>query len=136
MTSITLSQAQALLSRGIQHIRDRHAKDICLSVCDAQGFLICFARMDAAPLRSIEIAQRKAYTSVRVGLTTTAFHAKLKQADLQIGYYGDTHLTAMAGGAVITDAQGATLGGVGVSGLLPHEDQAIADELAQLAGTL
>lgn len=134
MTSITSRQGQEILAQGIQLIQTHHHADVCLSVCDAQGFLVCFLRMDGAPLRSIEIAQRKAYTSVRVGLGTDAFRAKLKQADIEIGYYGDPRLTAMAGGAVIRGAQGEVAGGVGVSGLTPAEDQQVADALARTAG--
>jgi len=136
MTSMTLSTGQEILSQGIQYIKAEQHKDVCISLCDAQGFLICFIRMDHAPLRSIEIAQRKAYTSVRLGLSTEAFHIKLKQADLQINYYGDPLLTAMAGGALIAGSTGDIMGGVGVSGLTPQEDQMIADRLAHFAAGL
>ena len=133
MTSLTSSKAQETLAHGIQFIQAQNYKDVCLSICDAQGFLIAFVRMERAPLRSIEIAQNKAYTSVRLGSTTEVFHQKLQQAGFEISYYGDARLTGMAGGACITGPQGETLGGVGVSGLLPQEDQVVANELARFA---
>lgn len=77
-----------------------------------------------------EIAQRKAYSSVRLGLTTAAFDARLKREDIPISYFGDTLLTALPGGSVVLNASGGIIGGVGVSGLTPQEDQGLADELA------
>jgi uncharacterized protein GlcG (DUF336 family) len=42
-------------------------------------------------------------------------------------------LTALPGGAVLSDAQSSVIGAIGVSGLTPAEDQAVADELARFA---
>src|SRR5690606_12242294 len=99
------------------------------SVCDQHGFLISFWRMDGAPVRSIQIAQQKAYTCARIGTGTDAFLARLRREDIPITYFCDALLTALPGGAVLLE-QGRVLGGVGVSGLAPSEDQAIADQLA------
>ncbi|MFT0548439.1 GlcG/HbpS family heme-binding protein [Allopusillimonas ginsengisoli] len=130
MLSITLAQAQYILEQGIEKIKHMPGKAVCISICDAQGFLVSFVRMDEATLRSIEIAQRKAYSSVRLGLTTAAFDARLKREDIPISYFGDTLLTALPGGSVVLNASGGIIGGVGVSGLTPQEDQGLADELA------
>ena len=86
MLSVTLSQARRLVEHGVQLVHDRQIKPVCLSICDASGFLLCFIRMDDAPLRSIEIAQRKAYTAARMGMTTEAFHQRLVQGNTPIGY--------------------------------------------------
>lgn len=135
MVSITLAQAQQVLEKGIEKINHISGKAICISVCDAQGFLVSFARMDGATLRSIEIAQRKAYSSVRLGLTTAAFDARLKREDIPIGYFCDALLTALPGGSVILNASGDVIGGVGVSGLAPQEDQSLANELVDFVAT-
>ncbi|TEA77421.1 GlcG/HbpS family heme-binding protein [Allopusillimonas ginsengisoli] len=129
MVGLSLSQAQALLALGIDKVREYPGKSACISVCDPHGFLVSFVRMDGAPVRSIQLAQQKAYTSVRLGTSTEAFLARLRREDIPIGYFCDALLTALPGGAVLLDAQGAMLGGIGVSGLTPAEDQAIADAL-------
>lgn len=130
MACVTLSQGRQILQHGLQRVHDRQTRPVCLSICDAYGFLVCFVRMDDAPLRSIEIAQRKAYTSARMGMTTTAFHTRLEQSHSPIGYYGDALFTALAGGAAMLGQNGEVVGGVGVSGLAPEDDQVLADELA------
>ena len=130
MKNLTLSQAQELLAHGVGLMRDYPGKTACFSVCDQHGFLVGFSRMDGAPVRSIQIAQQKAYTCARIGTGTDAFLARLRREDVPITYFCDVLLTALPGGAVLLDEQGNVVGGVGVSGLAPAEDQAIADKLA------
>ena len=80
--------------------------------------------MDDAPVRSIQLAHQKAYTSTRMGVTTEEFLARLRREEIPM-------LTALPGGAVLSDTQGDVIGAIGVSGLTPAEDQAVADELAR-----
>lgn len=136
MASITLSQARQILQHGLQLVHDQQTRPVCLSICDAHGFLLGFIRMDDAPLRSIEIAQRKAYTAVRVGMTTAAFHERLTQGNTPIGYYEDERFTALQGGAAIFGLNGEVAGAVGISGLAPQDDQRLADELAAHASSI
>lgn len=131
-TRLDLRSAHFLVERGIARVREMNARDVCFSLCDAQGFLISFARMDRAPIRSIAIAQRKAYTSVRVEMGTQAFRDRLAREDLSLSDFCDPELTALPGGAVIRNAQGAPIGGIGVSGLAPAEDQQLADGIAAM----
>lgn len=133
MAGMNLSTAQKIIDQGVSQAQDRAVRPICIAVCDAQGFLVSFARMDQAPVRSIWIARSKAYTSVRLGVTTAAFRARLKREESTVGDYGDDMLTSLPGGAVILLPDGDMSGGVGVSGLSPAEDQAWADELAAFA---
>jgi uncharacterized protein GlcG (DUF336 family) len=128
--NLNLQLAQALLARAVDRVPQEFGKPVCISVCDSHGFLVGFFRMDDAPLRSIQLAHQKAYTSTRMGVTTEAFLARLRRDDIPIGYFCDPLLTALPGGAVLSDAQGSLIGAVGISGLTPAEDQAVADELA------
>jgi glc operon protein GlcG len=130
--NLNLELAQVLLTRAVDSVRQAFDKPVCVSVCDSQGFLVAFFRMDDAPLRSIQIAHQKAYTATRMGVTTEAFLARLRREDIPIGYFCDPLLTALPGGAVLSDAQGRVIGAVGISGLAPADDQAVADELARL----
>ena len=131
MGNLNLQLAQILLARAVDRVRQEFDKPVCISVCDSHGFLVGFFRMDDAPVRSIQLAHQKAYTSTRMGLTTEAFLARLRREEIPIGYFCDPLLTALPGGAVLGDAQGRMIGAVGVSGLTPAEDQAVADELAR-----
>jgi glc operon protein GlcG len=138
MQSFSLELAEELLCVARTMARDVYGKPVCVSVCDAYGFLVAFSRTDGAPLRSIQIAQQKAYTSSRMGVSTTAFLARLRAEDVPIDFFCDPLLTALPGGALLADGHGHAIGAVGVSGLAPADDQAVADgvaaELLRIAG--
>ncbi len=123
-----LDEAERLTRRAVAEAAG-YGRPICVSVCDAQGFLVAFARMAGAPVRSIALSQVKAYTAARIGVTTVAFHERLQGQGYPASYFCDPGLTGLPGGAVLRDA-GGIAGGVGISGLLPAEDQVIADLLA------
>ena len=131
---LNLELVQPVLAYCIDQASKRYDKPVCVAVCDAYGFLLAFARADGAPVRSIALSQRKAYTAVRMGGTTTAFLDRLRREDIAIGYFCDSLLTALPGGALIKDGA-RVLGGVGISGLTPSEDQALADDGAGLSAS-
>jgi glc operon protein GlcG len=130
MVCMTAQLARQLMDAGMEKAAKDFGRPICISVCDQNGNLVAFCRMDAAPLRSIAIAQQKAYTAVRMGVSTEAFLARLRSDNIDIGYFCDPQFTAMPGGSPITDGQGRIIGAVGVSGLLASEDQMITTFLA------
>ena len=124
---LNLERVQPVLAYCTEEASKRYDKAVCVAVCDAYGFLLAFARADGAPVRSIALSQQKAYTAVRMGGTTTAFLERLRREDIAIGYFCDSLLTALPGGALIKDGA-RVIGGVGISGLTPSEDQALADD--------
>ncbi|SAL72952.1 hypothetical protein AWB69_08894 [Caballeronia udeis] len=131
MSTLNLQLTHALLARAVDKVHQQFGKPVCISVCDRHGFLVGFFRMDDAPVRSIQLAHQKAYTSTRMGVTTEEFLARLRREEIPISYFCDPSLTALPGGAVLSDTQGDVIGAIGVSGLTPAEDQAVADELAR-----
>ena len=130
MQSLSLKLADKLLAAASALARDVYGKPVCVSVCDAFGFLIAFSRMDGAPVRSIQIAQQKAYTCTRMGVSTIAFLERLRADNVPIGFFCDPLLTALPGGVLLADVQGRPLGAIGVSGLAPADDQALAEQVA------
>lgn len=132
MDMVNLESAQKILAQATQKAAKDFGRPICVSVVDKYGFLVAFARMDGAPIRSIEISRRKAYTAVRMGVSTDAFLARLHKEQVEASYFGDDTLTALPGGNPLKDAAGNVLGAVGVSGLAAHEDQSITEAMAEL----
>lgn len=130
MMSIEL--AQTLVSKALEKAIGEFKRPICVSVCDKYGFLLAFARMDGAPVRSIEISQGKAYTAARMGVNTDAFLERLHRDNVPASYFCDARLTGMPGGSILKDAAGNLVGAAGTSGLAPHEDQAIANMMAEM----
>ena len=86
--------------------------------------------MDGAPLRTISIAQQKAYTAVRMGSSTEAFLERLRRSRWRWPISATPGSRPCPAGARSGTPQGLILGAVGVSGLKPSEDQALADQLA------
>lgn len=130
MQDLTLDRAQALARDAIDRAVAEHGRPICVAVCDERGLLLAFARMDGAPARSVRIAQGKAYSAARMGVTTAALLARLHREQIEVGYFCDPELTALPGGSPLKDAGGRLLGAIGVSGLSSAEDQAITDAVA------
>jgi len=134
MQDLTLEHAQTLAQNAMAKVTQDYGRPICVAVCDDKGFLLAFARMAGAPVRSIRISQGKAYTSARLGVTTEALLARIHREQIEVSYFCDPDLTAMPGGSPIKDASGKLLGAIGVSGLTSAEDQTITDAMA--AGVL
>lgn len=131
---MTLSAARNLVTKAIEKATADFKRPICVALCDPYGFLTAFARMDGAPIRSIQISQRKAFTAVRMGISTDAFLARIQKDNIQASYFGDDMLP-LPGGNVLKDAAGTIIGGIGISGLAASEDQVIADAMATLIAT-
>ena len=77
MTTLTLGHALRAVASALDLAETCYAKrPLSVAVCDANGELLSFARMDNAKLLTIELTQRKARTSSRLGCTTQAFCRK------------------------------------------------------------
>jgi glc operon protein GlcG len=135
MPGLTLDIAGQCLDRAMARAKQEFNRPICVAVCDLQGFLLAFARMEGAPVRSIQISQGKAYTAARMGVSTEAVLARLKKEGIEIGYFCDPLLTALPGGSVLKDESGKAVGAIGVSGLTSAEDQLITDGVAELVSS-
>jgi glc operon protein GlcG len=105
---------------------------IAVAVVDDHGKLICFARMDHCPPVVVELALMKAYTAAVALLDTVAFAARDKEWGRDLATYGDDRFTYLQGGLVIWSRPGTgaadrvLLGGIGVSGRMPEEDERLA----------
>jgi uncharacterized protein GlcG (DUF336 family) len=111
------------LARLIEERADTMEVPITLSIVDVHGNIVLKERMPGAPLISVEMSERKAYTSAAFGAAT-----KDMTADAQPGgpLFG---ITAFAGGRFVAFGGGAPLlsggvrvGGVGVSGGTTEQD--------------
>ena len=130
MPVLTLDHARQLLDQAMARATQEFKRPICVSVCDHTGLLVAFVRMEGSPVRSVAIAQGKAYSAARMGITTEAVLARLHKEGIQIGYFCDPQLTALPGGSPLKDKDGTLRGAIGVSGLTSAEDQQVTDYVA------
>lgn len=130
-----LEYAKILIGLAGEKAQTEYGRPISIAICDANGFLTAFARMEGAPIRTIQIALGKAYTASRMESSTDSFLARLRAENLEISHFCDPLLTALPGGALLKDANAKVLAAIGISGLAPKEDQCIADYVADICRT-
>ena len=107
------------------------AKDIgvpmAIAVCDADGNLKAFSRMDGAALLAIKVAQQKAWTSISFGQPTHGMWEFIKNdPPLLAGLPHQTDMIVFGGGYPI-NIDGQLVGGIGVSGGHYSQDQVCAE---------
>lgn len=130
MSVLTLDHARQLIDQAMARATQEFKRPICVSVCDHTGLLVAFVRMEGSPVRSVAIAQGKAYSAARMGITTQAVLERMHREGIQIGYFCDPQLTALPGGSPLKDKDGTLRGAIGVSGLTSAEDQQVTDFVA------
>jgi len=108
-------------------------KAVVVAVVDSHGELICFARMDGAPVASIPIAMNKGWTAARARKPTQEIGEKVRHPEKghDIAYYGDPKFVGWGGGIPVWK-DGEVVGAVGVSGLSSIEDADLARAGAEL----
>jgi uncharacterized protein GlcG (DUF336 family) len=104
----------------------KHAIPVAVTVIDTHGNVVLTHRMTGAPAFSLELSERKAYTSALVGISTADLVPLVQPgADLYplLAVSGGRY-SAMGGGVPLT-SEGQVIAGVGVSGGTAEQDIAI-----------
>lgn len=127
---MSLEKVQNLICQAVECANSEFKRPICVAVCDSHGVLLAFMRMPGATLRSVPIAQRKAYTAAYMVMDTVDFAERLKRENVPASFFCDEQLTGLPGGVVLKDSAGVVVGAAGVSGLTPPEDQSIASMIS------
>ena len=101
---------------------------VAVCIIDVHGNLVLQHRMNGAPAFSLEISDRKAYTSALVGMRTADLLALVQpgQALYALTTVGGGRFCPMGGGVPLTD-DGKVFAGVGVSGGTAEQDTAIVE---------
>ena len=101
---------------------------VAVCVIDIHGNVVLKHRMSGAPAFSIELSERKAYTSALVRMRTADLLPLVQpgQALFPLMGVSEGRYCAMGGGAPLT-SEGEVVAGVGVSGGTVEQDVAILD---------
>jgi len=109
---------------------------LSIAVVDYGGFIVLIERMDGARPMTADIALAKAYSSA-VMQRPTEMLENWRDSDpvffTQVGRMGHRPIVATKGGVTIK-RDGAILGGLGLSGGSPEEDQQICVDVLEAAG--
>src|SRR3954451_15660125 len=112
----------------VETVSLKHHVPVAVTVIDVHGNVVLTHRMTGAPAFSLELAERKAYTSALVGVRTADLVPLVQPgADLYplLAVAGGRY-SAMGGGVPLT-SDGQVIAGVGVSGGTTEQDIAIVE---------
>jgi len=127
MTKDLLTIAKGIADRAeAESIKDN--VPVAVTVIDTHGNVVLTHRMTGAPAFSLELAERKAYTSALVGMRTADLVPLVQPgAELYplLAVSGGRY-SAMGGGVPLTN-EGEVIAGVGVSGGTTEQDIAIVE---------
>jgi uncharacterized protein GlcG (DUF336 family) len=123
---LSLKDAQAIVELARAHA-EKIGVPMNIAVVDGGGHLLAFARMDKAILGSIDIALRKARTSVLFNNPSEALWEYCRPGGpAPATEHTNGGLIPYAGGLPIGAADGTLIGAVGVSGGMPVQDGEVA----------
>lgn len=122
--SITLELAEAMLDQAEAKAKELGVA-VNMAITDEAGQLKAFRRMDQAPLLSIGIAQRKAYTAAAFRMPTGNWFDLIKDNPRLLHGIPHTPDLIIFGGGFPIELEGEIIGAIGVSGGTEDEDEEI-----------
>ena len=123
-----LLKAKALAER-VEAEATKAKVPVAVCVIDVHGNLVLQHRMNGAPVFSLEISERKAYTSAAVGIRTADLLALVQpgQALYALPTVAGGRFCPMGGGVPLLDDDARVFAGIGVSGGTAEQDVAIVE---------
>jgi uncharacterized protein GlcG (DUF336 family) len=133
--TLPFSEARALADAARTRVLEL-GKVMSIAVVDYGGFIVLIERMDGARPMTADIALSKAY-SAAVMQRPTEMLENWRNADpvffTQVGRMGHRPIVATKGGYTLK-RDGEILGGIGISGGSPDEDQQVCVDILKAAG--
>lgn len=127
MSSIGLEAARRIIAAA-EKKAEEIGQPMNVAVVDDGGNLVAFERMENAWLGSIDISQKKAWTSRAFDITTKDLGANSQSGDQFFGIHAsnDGKVMIFAGGIPLKSG-GNVVGAIGVSGGSGEQDHAVAE---------
>jgi len=129
MPGLTLAEARRMLDAGLAEA-DAIGQPMNVAILDAGGHLLAFARQDGAIRASIDIAQRKAKTSILMEAPTAALMPLVQPGAELYGLEQTAGGMVVFGGGVPVHRDGELVGAVGVSAGSAEQDVRVAEAAA------
>jgi uncharacterized protein GlcG (DUF336 family) len=137
MSRLTLAQASTIVDEALRKGRELGLAPLTVTVLDAGGHLVACKREDRAGILRFDIAFGKAWGALGMGMGSRALVARAEQQPTfitAIAAASHGRVVAVPGGVLIADADGETLGAVGISGDLSDKDEACGVAGIEAAG--
>ena len=126
---ITLAQANAVVAFALEEAGRRALKPMTVVVLDAGGHVIAMQRQDGAGTLRPQVAMAKASGALGLGVSSrriAEMAAERPTFVASLGPIAPHGVVPAAGGVLVVDGEGHTIGAVGISGDLSDADEACA----------
>lgn len=130
--TIDLDTARTIIAAARQQATTAGCKSMTVVVLDAGGHVVAVEREDGSSTKRFEIAFGKAHGAIALGMGSRSIMARAEQQPHFVAAVTSAvggSLVPVPGGVLVSDASGALLGAVGVTG-----DSSDNDEAAAIAG--
>lgn len=124
---VTLADARRVIAAA-EKKAEEIGQPMNIAVVDQGGNLIAHVRMDKAWMGSVDISINKAWTSRAFDISTKELGESSQSGDQFFGIHASNHGRVMIfAGGIPLKRGGQVVGGIGVSGGLGKQDQAVAE---------
>lgn len=132
MTNLSLQHATAIVDAAIAAGRDAGMMPLTVAVLDSGGHLVALKREDGSGILRPQIAMGKAWGALGMGISSRMLRDRLNDRPsfiTALTAVSEGRLVPVPGGVLVKDADGTTIGAVGISG-----DASDKDEYCAIAG--
>ena len=137
MTTLTLAQANQIISAALAASTEAGYQPMAIAVLDASGNLKAFASEDGASMFRFDIARAKAWGAVGMGVSSRTLGQRAKDNPnffVSLSATSNGKFLPQTGAVLVKNAAGQTIGAVGASGGTGDEDEAICIAGIKAAG--
>jgi uncharacterized protein GlcG (DUF336 family) len=127
MNRITLAQANQIIAGAFAKAQELALKPLGVVVLDAGGHLVACQRQDGASTGRLQLAMGKAAGALFLGISSRKIGEMAAERPTfvaSLGPIAPAGVIPAAGGVIVVDGEGATIGAVGISGDLSDQDEA------------
>jgi uncharacterized protein GlcG (DUF336 family) len=127
--SISLKQANALITGAIAKACELQLKPVCVVVLDAGSNIVAIQRQDGASVLRWKVALGKAAGALGMGVSSRKIAEMAVERPTFVAALGSIApqgVVPAAGGIIVKDADGTTQGAVGISGDTSDNDELCA----------
>lgn len=136
-TSLPLAQANQIVTEALRLGRGADMLPLTVVVLDAGGKMIAMQCEDGSGLLRFDVAYGKAWGALGMGFSSRLLRDRLSSRPTfqnALATASDGRLIPVAGGVLIEDGEGITIGAVGISGDTSDKDEYCAIEAIKTAG--
>lgn len=126
---ITLEQSNRIVEAALARARELDLPPMGAAVLDAGGHLKSFQAEDGLNFLRVRVCQAKAWGALGLGIGSDKIAERYESGGPNPGFIdalnalSGGNVIPLRGGLLIHDPQGTLVGGVGVSGALPEQDE-------------